>query len=301
MSWIDQVLRRSPAQPLFHWRASRALKVLAYHEVPDPAPFAVQMDLLLERAHPVALDEVLAALAGRSGLPKDAVLVTFDDAGPSHRDHAVPVLAQRGIPAVAFAVAGVLGSDRPFWWREVELLMAAGARSREYPALGADGLVRKLKRVPDDKRLAVLAGLRAAAPASAPSTPQLAGADLRRLETAGVAVGNHSLTHPCLPRCGTAKIEREVIDSHRMLTELLGHPPAAFAYPNGDKDHRVTAVVHRLGYRAAFRFDHRINPWPPPDPIRMSRLRMDAGMDLERFRITLSGLHPAIHHLRGRR
>lgn len=301
MSWIDEVLLRSPAQPLFHWRASRGLKVLAYHEVADPAQFAVQMDLLLEQAHPVSLDQVLGSLNGRSGLPKDAVLITFDDADPSHRDHALPVLAQRGLPAVAFAVVGVLGSDRPFWWRELELLMAEGACSREYPKLSATELIRRLKRVPDERRLAVLAGLRAALPGYAPSTPQLEPADLPRMESAGLAIGNHSLTHPCLSRCTTAKVEQEVLESDRGLTEILGHVPAAFAYPNGDKDHRVTAVVRGRGYRAAFRFDHRVSPWPPPDPIRTSRLRVDAAMDLERFQITLSGLHPAIHHFRGRR
>jgi peptidoglycan/xylan/chitin deacetylase (PgdA/CDA1 family) len=58
------------------------------------------------------------------------VLVTFDDAYADLRDAALPLLTERGIPALVFAVGGLLGAsnewDRPLGARPRELLDAGG-------------------------------------------------------------------------------------------------------------------------------------------------------------------------------
>jgi peptidoglycan/xylan/chitin deacetylase (PgdA/CDA1 family) len=151
----------------------------------------------------------------------------------------------------------------------------------------------------DDDRLATIAGLRRVAESPAPRVPQLHRHELRALESDGVAVGNHSHTHPCLPRCPDARIGAEVADAHSVLTDALGHAPIAFAYPNGDCDARTRQAVEDCGYGVAFLFDHRLSPAVPADPLRVSRLRVDSTTSLDRFRTILSGLHPAVHRLRG--
>src|SRR3546814_18378451 len=72
----------------------RDLRVLAYHRVrgldpsfafdpelvsASPADFRSQMQHLRDRFHPVSCREIVAALDGGLALPRDAVLVTFDD------------------------------------------------------------------------------------------------------------------------------------------------------------------------------------------------------------------------------
>jgi peptidoglycan/xylan/chitin deacetylase (PgdA/CDA1 family) len=75
-----------------------------------PARFAEQLDRLARAGWSfVDLDAVLAALRGERALPRRAVLVTFDDAYVDLLKVACPILEERGIPAVAFAVAGQLG------------------------------------------------------------------------------------------------------------------------------------------------------------------------------------------------
>ena len=286
---LDRLLARSPAQWAFHRRAGQRLAVLAYHAVDDPARFAAQLDHLTRWAHPLSLDAVVAAVRGRRGLPEGAVLVTFDDGARSVYDEALPRLRERGIPAAAFVVTGLLDTDEPYWWTEVEALAAGEAAS----------LVRRLKAMPDDDRLATIAELRRVATTPAPRVPQLHRHELGALESAGIAVGNHSHTHPCLPRCADARIRAEVTDAHAVLTNALGHPPVAFAYPNGDCDARTRQVVHECGYDVAFLFDHRLSPAVPPDPLRVSRLRVDSTTSLDRLRTIVSGLHPAVHRLRG--
>lgn len=283
--WLDGALRRSPFQPAFRWRASRRLAVLAYHAIDDPERFEAQLDVLSREAHPVTLDDVAAAASG-GALPRRAVLVTIDDADATLRDHALPLLRERGIPAVAFVVAALLDGERPIWTRDVAVLASTE-------------LVRSLKRVPDDERRTAVEELRRRAPTPAPASPQLRRADLPALRSAGIAIGNHTATHPILPRCDDGTVRREIEGAHAMLAAALGEAPDSFAYPNGDHDPRGEEVLRELGYRTAFAFDHRLAR-VPPEPLRISRLWANASDPVDRFRIVLSGLQPALYRARVR-
>jgi peptidoglycan/xylan/chitin deacetylase (PgdA/CDA1 family) len=296
---VDSVLTYTPAQPVFHWRASRHLAVVAYHEVRDVERFAAHLDHVQATASPVGLDEVVRAADGRGGLPRHAVLLTFDDGHRDVHDVTLPLLRERGLPAVAFVVAGLLGSDLPPWWTEVKDLVRAGGHARALAGLTPEDAVRGLKRVPDAIRVASLEELRASAARPATPVPQLTAPELAELESLGISIGNHTLTHPCLSRCDDDKIRREIEDAHAIITRCLGHEVDAFAYPDGDNDPRVTAAVRRSGHRVGFLFDHRLSPHRPPDRLRISRVRVDTDATLPRFRIITSGLHPTIHRMRG--
>lgn len=124
--------------------ASHGPHVLAFHAIADlaadpvladygvPAPrFARHLDRLAAAGwHFVDLDQTLAALDGRARLPEKSLLVTFDDAYVDLLEVACPILAARGIPALAFAVAGRTGGtndwDRPLGARELPLLDRGG-------------------------------------------------------------------------------------------------------------------------------------------------------------------------------
>ncbi|HEV2068505.1 MAG TPA: polysaccharide deacetylase family protein [Acidimicrobiales bacterium] len=276
------------------------LLVLAYHDVPDRGRFEAQLDHLVRHYRPVDLGAVVNAQRGDGSLPGRAVLVTFDDGHRSVLDAALPALRKREIPAVLFVVTGLIDSEQPYWWTEVERRSSAGGRAKEFTVRGRT-LVSALKKVDDSVRLRVIEDLRESTPSLPIRVPQLTTAELRTLENSGVAIGSHTVTHPCLHRCSPDKIVTEVGDSYRHLTDALGHEPLAFAYPNGDHDERVVAAVRDTGYRAAFRFDHKIGPFPAVDPMLVSRVRVNADDPLDRFVLAASGVHPAVHRLRGRR
>ena len=296
---LDAVLQLSPAQPLFRWRASRRLVVLAYHEVLDAEDFGHQVEYLRTCMHPVSLTEVIAAISYGRALPPRAVLITFDDGDRSVYERALPILRDRGVPGVAFVIAGLLGTDTPFWWREVEELCGRGARAPGLPLQPAE-CVSALKRVPDEERLARIEQLRRSAVGPPITTPQLQRSEVAALEAGGIAVGNHTFTHPCLDRCTDETLANELIRAHEALVAILGRAPSAFAYPNGNADERAAPILAELGYEAAFLFDHRIGQFPPADRYRISRVRIGSMTRPDRFRILVSGLHSSVHHLIGR-
>jgi peptidoglycan/xylan/chitin deacetylase (PgdA/CDA1 family) len=300
-TFVDAALRRTPLQPYFQWRSARSLAVLAYHDVRDQERFGAHLDYLRTKTAPVALDEVVRAAEGTSRLPNRAVLITFDDGHRDVLDVAMPMLRERGLPAVAFVVAGLLDTETPHWWTEVKDLVRAGGHSSQTANQGPDEAVRILKRVPDTARRGAIEELRSTAGRSAGAVEQLARTDLRTLESNGIAIGNHSLSHPCLSRCEDEAIRTEVGDAREILERAIGHDVDAFAYPDGDRDPRVSGVVRSTGHRVAFLFDHRLSELPARDPMNISRLRVDTDATFDRFRLITSGFHPSIHRVRTQR
>jgi peptidoglycan/xylan/chitin deacetylase (PgdA/CDA1 family) len=103
---------------------SGRVTVLAYHAIADlagdpalgryavpPAEFERQLDALERlRYRFVGLDDVVAGVRDERPLPKRGLLLTFDDGYADLLTTVAPVLRERGVPAVAFVVAGALGA-----------------------------------------------------------------------------------------------------------------------------------------------------------------------------------------------
>lgn len=278
-------LRRSPLQPLAFRAGINGLRVLAYHAVTDGPAFDRQLDYTLKHYEPVSLDQVINA-AGGGKLPPNAVLFTFDDGHRSWVDRVIPAMQSRGIPGVAFVVAGAVGSNLPYWWNEI-----AALRKEE-----AAATIRLMKRVPDDERLNMLAECRLVA-GEAPTDENLAADDLKLLEDAGLEVGNHTVSHPILTQCSSRKVVQEVRESKEILEGIIGHPVRSFAYPNGNHSPDIARIVAQSGHDVGFLFDHAVQSLPLSNPMAVSRIRVNAHDSLDTFAIRISGLHPTIHRL----
>jgi GT2 family glycosyltransferase/peptidoglycan/xylan/chitin deacetylase (PgdA/CDA1 family) len=121
--------------------------VLAYHSIADlkgdpvlaeygvpSRRFAAQLDALSTHGWTfVDLEALLRDLAGEQPLPRRAVLLTFDDAYADLLSAALPVLVERQLPAVVFAVSGQTGGtnewDHHLGVTALRLLDAEGLRT----------------------------------------------------------------------------------------------------------------------------------------------------------------------------
>jgi glycosyltransferase involved in cell wall biosynthesis/peptidoglycan/xylan/chitin deacetylase (PgdA/CDA1 family) len=125
---------------------ARPLRVLCYHSISDladdpilknygvpPDQFRQHLDMLNRFGfHFIDASEFLQFLQGKAGLPRRPVLLTFDDCYQDTLDSALPILKERGIPAIAFAVSQRLGStndwDKSIGASQLPLLDAEGLR-----------------------------------------------------------------------------------------------------------------------------------------------------------------------------
>jgi len=143
------------------------IRVLCYHAIADlegapvleeygvpPEEFARQLRILTRHFHPIDGDELARFLQG-AGVPRRAVLVTFDDCYRDLYDSGLPLLRRRHVAALAFAVSGAVGGmnawDEHLGAVQLELLDASPlkALTEEGIEIGVHSRThRRLDRLP---------------------------------------------------------------------------------------------------------------------------------------------------------
>ena len=287
----DGLLGAPPVAALAARVWTRGLRILAYHEVDDPPAFERQLGWLQERWQPVRAADVVAWLAGDQPLPERAVWVTFDDGDQSVLDAGLLLLDRHGIEATWFVCPGLVEERAPYWWDVVDR-----AAARQGPSEG-ERRSTALKRVPDADRRAAVA-VATAELAEAGDLPEARHVDedgLRRWTAAGHQLGNHSWDHPCLDQCDPEAVRWQVATAADWLRWRFPDQLPLFAYPNGNWSQAAEDALSELGMAAGLLFDHRVCT-DRTQPLRTSRLRLDADASLPRTRAIVSGLHPYLFH-----
>ena len=75
---------------------------------------------------------------------------------------------------------------------------------------------------------------------------------IRKLKKEGVTIGAHSHTHNHLPEMSIEEIQNEIEISNKIFLKELGEIPLLFAYPYGEADERIMALLKKYKYKVAF-------------------------------------------------
>ena len=309
------------------------LAVLVFHRVlaePDPL-FSDQPDIarfdqvigwIREWFEVLPLVEAVSRLT-RGALPRRAAAITFDDGYADNLLNAVPVLKRHGVPATFFIATGFIGGGR--MWNDTiiesvrraklpaidcELIglgyLAVESDEQKRSAIGQ--LIGAMKYLPVPQRDEAAAHIAERCSAQLPQDLMLTLPQLRELQSAGMGIGAHTVSHPILAILDEKSARREIGDSRDFLVAALGEPVGLFAYPNGksgvDYTHEHSRIVKSLGFDAAFATNWgvgrttsdiyqlpRFTPW---DTTRLRfglRLLMNAG----RRDVAVSGERPPGH------
>jgi peptidoglycan/xylan/chitin deacetylase (PgdA/CDA1 family) len=116
---------------------SRAV-ILLYHRVTNletdpqllcvsPTRFAEHLQILRGRYHPIPLTQLAHSLQSHR-VPRNAVVVTFDDGYADNLLEAKPLLERHEIPATFFITSGHVNQRGEFWWDELERLIQSTER-----------------------------------------------------------------------------------------------------------------------------------------------------------------------------
>lgn len=76
--------------------------------------------------------------------------------------------------------------------------------------------------------------------------------ELKKLLFLGMEIGSHGLTHRPLTRLSLEELQKEVLESRRVLEERLGTAVRSMAAPGGFWNPAVAEAVRRAGYEAAW-------------------------------------------------
>jgi len=121
------------------------------------------------------------------------------------------------------------------------------------------------------------------------------------IDSCGIEIASHTLTHAWLTRIDSASAWREISDSRRRLESLFGTEVITFVYPYGDMNGRVREMVRRAGYKLA----RAVRPgtpnlWVEPYRIPEVELRIQTRLPgivhyIRRHETTVILLHRIVH------
>ena len=268
-----------------------------------PVQFRRQLELLARYCTPIGIEELVRAVDG-APLPKNPVMVTFDDGYRSCHDVALPILRAVGVKATFFISTSFVTERRLYWWERIALLIGRAKHQRAsitYP-----------EAIELDRRDA---GLQARLTALVKNTPaldvdrfldELYGSfgmewnrdietdcanrlimtwdQIRALVRAGMDVESHGRRHRVLQTLDNAELTDELSASRTELESQLGRPVRAVAYPVGRriaKEVRIRRAVTAAGYRIGLSNASGVN--------RMSPLSLRKVMPLDPFDISRLG------------
>lgn len=83
------------------------------------------------------------------------------------------------------------------------------------------------------------------------SAPLMSAQHILELDTAGIEIGSHTMTHPKLTSLSEPEQHLEIFESKRTLEQLLGKRVYSFSYPYGLHDDCSQKLVAEAGYMFA--------------------------------------------------
>jgi peptidoglycan/xylan/chitin deacetylase (PgdA/CDA1 family) len=200
-------------------------------------------------------------------------LITFDDGYRDNLVNALPILRERGMPAIVFLATDYIGGDVPFNWDLAAYCFHHTTQSEaDLPVLGHQSwngggereavmnrLLALLKTLPDAESRAAYQALPWALGVSVPGDAfarlYLSWDEVREMTLTGVSMGGHTQSHPILTRVSLDRVEAEVAGSKARIEDELGRVITTFAYTNGtlaDYNPEVESIVYKAGYEAAY-------------------------------------------------
>lgn len=261
--WVKSAIAATAGKVIARGTSPSGVRILLYHSIGEGNEqaagrsripldlFASHLEMLVQKKYGVIdLDTVVEGLqTGKVLWPENSVVITFDDGYRTVYRHALPILAQFGLTATVYVVAGhFLDGVSP----DSELLTDEAPMSLE---------------------------------------------ELRELVSNGWTVGSHTLTHKRLSHCSPETVMEEVVESRKLLTNLLGRPVHHFSYPHGDWTPDISLQIQRAGYKSAATSVEGLNAIGS-NPWELRRIEITPSDNLKVFHRKLTGCYDWLGRLR---
>jgi peptidoglycan/xylan/chitin deacetylase (PgdA/CDA1 family) len=217
------------------------------------------LDALCDWYEPVSIEDVESAYAGRSRLPRNALLITFDDGWEDTARYAVPALRKRNMPCLIFITTGAIGQENIPWSDVVACAWRAGtlAVPTNHASTNLDSILNWLKMLPVEDRDRILR--QAIDTADTAVRPLMMSPEtVRQLANAGIGLGGHGNSH--IPMTTLADVDQELLDCRLAFEQFTGRSTKSFAFPHGLYSESVLRATQRAGYEFVFTSDRHLNP-----------------------------------------
>jgi peptidoglycan/xylan/chitin deacetylase (PgdA/CDA1 family) len=285
--------RRALTVVMFHRVLSRSDARFAYCDreyTIEAGLFERCLEFFEKHYHVIGVEQLLDGPWTK--LPDHPLLITFDDGWADHEQVALPILAKRRLPALAFIAADAVDNPEPTPFWETRLIHAfhrgvlspdalaavwRAAGPGEPPSFaslkGVDALIARLDALPPHDIPALIAPLEGAL--GSPDRHMLTHAELLNLPAGRMAIGGHGASHQPIAR--TVDAAADLRRSQADLAKRTGQPVRTMSYPHGSYDGQSVAAARGAGFDLQFTSDRVLNPIPRegPPPTVLGRVGLD--------------------------
>ena len=259
--------------------------ILLYHRITNletdpqslsvtPENFDDHLKHIRENYQLLTINDFFSHLSAGKNLPKQSVIVTFDDGYADNLLEALPVLERNNAQALFYIATGNLNTSNEFWWDEVErhLLLPGKLPDSLQLIIGNSEMVFSTNTTSDKKSTyeKLLPLLRTMTPEESKNTVfqifEWAGRIPPRsthrsmtfneielmAQSSSVVLGAHTHSHQSLAALSNERQMSEILKSKEILEGLTGKLITHFSYPFGTKkDYNQTTIkiCEELGFK----------------------------------------------------
>lgn len=231
--------------------------------------FDSQIRYLSKRYNIIPLSELINCLRENRDIPKNALVITFDDGYMDNYTNAYPILKKYGATATFYITAGCVEERKMLWMHKV-IYMARNTGIKEIEVNGVRfdmkdgntavrGITSMIKKRRQDDRdefirdIAMRLGV--TFDEKRFECVLMRWENMIEMKRDGFSFGAHTMNHPNLPNSSFDDAMYELTKSKRIIEERLSHPVKHFSYPNGGAEahynEEVKKMVQRCDYYSA--------------------------------------------------
>jgi peptidoglycan/xylan/chitin deacetylase (PgdA/CDA1 family) len=239
-----------------------------------PESLRVHLQYLKTHCIPVSLDELVRRLRAGEDISR-CVAVTFDDGWLDNYLYAYPLLREFKVPATVFLTSGFIGSSRWFWPEEISWVVLSVYQKKfavsvlpaplaamvqrelaggQRPAEASDRIVAEMKQWDASERDELTQSCARMRQAIGAQSERLLmdWEEIKEMAASGlVQLGSHTVSHALLDQIPGEAVQLELSASMSHIRNNTGAAVDLFAYPNGNYDQKVLAVLATNGIKAA--------------------------------------------------
>ncbi len=256
----------------------------------------------------ISLEHLLKCLADHTPIPRNAVVLTFDDGFQSNHTLAYPLLKRYEAPAIIYLATEFVDEGKPIWTDRIDYAFAAaGKLPKEMIAAK-----QQLKKLPQEQIEEAVSQWERSLGKRLADSRSLGIPDIYRplnweqiqeMQASGlVSFGAHTHQHPILGRSKPETVREELQHSKSLIEQHLQTPCDHFCYPNGshgDFSDQTEQCVKELGFKSSVTtLNGRVHA-ASMDAYLLPRLGITNDLDLGRFDLMVSGFTAWLENLRG--
>ena len=238
-----------------------------------PDNFMKQVKFLKDKFKIISLDVLVKRLKSGEDVSGCCVL-TFDDGWRDNYTNAFPIFKNYQIPATIFLPTGFIGTQKWFWPEEVSLSLAWLYQNKmdsskipdilqklfdksQFYSCGQscdaiDRFIDKLKQYEPQQREQVIAALKDVCPATKHERILMNWNEVQEMANSGlISFGAHTVSHTLLDQLTVENAQSEIEKSKEDIEKRLETQVDFFAFPNGNYNKKVLAILPDIKFAAA--------------------------------------------------